>query len=313
MSSPSSRHLQASILFLLVAKYATAQSNPNPILACSFTSNNHCGPTVACGPSNAGFHGTGFAASNNLTYAGCATGDSGNDCSNSAITSGVGNGCGQCWHLQPQTNYFSNPGKTVGTSVVVKINDQCTDPSYCDQTLERPLNTGYGKQAHFDLCEDSGVSAQFFGEIGVGVVMGLAQLLPDCSALDNGPYGSGLGKLDGSSAGSASGSGVRGAAKKAAAVVNDNPKLVVAPANPSTTLAAVDISRTAAPPTVPTTPTTLVAVVSSSTPRLSASPSLTTAASSALQNAGDSGSNGQKEAKDVGNDEEEDDCVTEEL
>ena len=81
--------------------------------------------------------------------------------------------------------------------MVVKINDQCTDPGYCDQTETRDVNTRYGKQVHFDLCNATGVTKQFFGSVEVGVVMGLAQRLPDCSALDNGPFGSELGTLGG--------------------------------------------------------------------------------------------------------------------
>ena len=59
------------------------------------------------------------------------------------------------------------------------------------------MNTRYGKQVHFDLCNATGVTNQFFGEVRVGVVMGLAQRLPDCSALDDGPFGSDLGTLGG--------------------------------------------------------------------------------------------------------------------
>lgn len=59
------------------------------------------------------------------------------------------------------------------------------------------MNTRYGKQVHFDLCNATGVTEQFFGEVEVGVVMGLAQRLPDCSKLDDGPFGSQLGTLGG--------------------------------------------------------------------------------------------------------------------
>lgn len=92
--------------------------------------------------------------------------------------------------------------------MVVKINDQCTDLGYCDQTEAHPVNTGYGKEVHIDLCAGSGVTEQFFGAVGPGVLTGLAQLLPDCSALDNGPFGSGLGSLDGSSSASSSSSSI---------------------------------------------------------------------------------------------------------
>jgi len=85
----------------------------------------------------------------------------------------------------------------------VKINDQCTDPGYCDQ-LEGSnavnLNTKYNKDVHFDLCNATGVTNQFFGQIGAGVATGYAQQLPDCSALDNGRFGSKLGTLNGGAA-----------------------------------------------------------------------------------------------------------------
>lgn len=84
--------------------------------------------------------------------------------------------------------------------MVVKINDQCTDAGYCDQeegSNNANVNTRYGKQVHFDLCNATGVTNQFFGQIAAGVVMGLAQRLDDCSALDDGPFGSKLGTLGG--------------------------------------------------------------------------------------------------------------------
>lgn len=79
----------------------------------------------------------------------------------------------------------------------MKINDQCTDPKYCDQEEfgnKLNLNTGYDKQVHFDLCNASGVTDQFFGQVGIGVATGLAQQV-DCSELDNGAFGSGLGDI----------------------------------------------------------------------------------------------------------------------
>ena len=170
----------------LLPTLTIAQSNPYPILTSSFTWNQICGPTVACGPSAAGVYGTGYAAANNVTYA-----------DNQPIINGVGAGCGQCWHLQPQIDEFPINKLKIGTSVVVKINDQCTDPGYCDQTETSDVNTRYGKQVHFDLCNATGVTNQFFGQIAAGVVMGLAQRLPDCSALDDGPFGSDLGTLGG--------------------------------------------------------------------------------------------------------------------
>lgn len=86
---------------------------------------------------------------------------------------------------------------------MVKINDQCTDAGYCDQeegSNTANVNTLYKKDVHFDLCNATGVTHQFFGQIGAGVAIGYAQQLPDCSALDDGPFGSQLGTLDGGAA-----------------------------------------------------------------------------------------------------------------
>lgn len=85
----------------------------------------------------------------------------------------------------------------------MKINDQCTDAGYCDQeegSNTAHVNTLYKKDVHFDLCNATGVTNQFFGQIGAGVAIGYAQQLPDCSALDDGPFGSQLGTLDGGAA-----------------------------------------------------------------------------------------------------------------
>ena len=176
----------SSITILLFTALTTAQ-NIGPVFTSSFTWNAQCGPTVACGPSAAGFSGTGFAAANNVTYA-----------AGQPIVNGVGKGCGQCWHLMPQDDAYQSNGKSLGTPVVVKINDQCTDPKYCDQEEfgnNTPLNTGYGKQVHFDLCDQSGVTKQFFGEISAGVALGLAQQV-ECNVLNYGKFGSKMGKLE---------------------------------------------------------------------------------------------------------------------
>ena len=161
--------------------------NPNPVLTASFTWNDKCGRKVACGPSSAGVKGIGTTAANNLTFA-----------SGQSLVNGHGAGCGQCWHLQPQKNPFPTNGKGFGTPVIARINDQCTDGGYCDQTESRPLNKGYGRQVHFDLCGETGTAAQFFGEGGRGVLVGIAQLELDCQRLTHhGPQGSEAGPVRG--------------------------------------------------------------------------------------------------------------------
>lgn len=159
-----------------------------PVYTSSFTWNQLCGPTVACGPESAGHHGIGFAAANNMIYR-----------AGQQNVNGVGKGCGECWHLQPKANAYEGNGKKLGTAVVVKINDECTDRGYCDQVEfdnTSPLNTGYQKQVHFDLCNSSGVTNQFFGEIGIGVATGLAEQV-DCAELTNGPFGSNISPIHG--------------------------------------------------------------------------------------------------------------------
>ena len=229
---------------LLFTSLATAQIL-GPVMTSSFTWNAKCGPTVASGPSAAGFHGTGFAAANNVTYA-----------AGQPIKNGVGAGCGQCWHLMPEQNAYSAPGKSLGTNVVVKINDQCTDPKYCDQEEfgnNTPFNTGYHKQVHFDLCDQSGVTKQFFGEIEAGVALGLAQQV-ECHMLNYGTFGSKMGKIEEASGSGSSGihisggqldsnslpAGGEGTTSSSSAMGGaQSPSTSAAVAQPSTTLATV--------------------------------------------------------------------------
>ncbi|KAI4267756.1 MAG: hypothetical protein L6R38_008107 [Xanthoria sp. 2 TBL-2021] len=168
-----------------------------PIYKASFTWNNKCGDHVACGPGAAAPKGIGSAAINTLAFNnpnGAIDGEG-----NIPYVYGAAGACGACWHLQPQSNRFPSNGKSLGTPIVVKINDECPDDGYCDQTKEHPTNTGgYDAPVHFDLCSEGGeggAAQQFFGEIGPGVVMGLAQFDPDCAGLHNGPFGSGAGTL----------------------------------------------------------------------------------------------------------------------
>ena len=70
--------------------------------------------------------------------------------SSKPIVNGVGAGCGQYWHLQPQTNVYPSNGKNVGAPIVVNVNDQCPDAGYCQQSDQTPLND-YDTMLHFDL------------------------------------------------------------------------------------------------------------------------------------------------------------------
>ncbi|KAL8693547.1 MAG: hypothetical protein Q9218_001633 [Villophora microphyllina] len=165
-----------------------------PVVKASFTWNNNCGPTVACGPATAGVQGVGAAALNTLAFQNPHGAIDG--IGNVPIVNGVGAACGACWHLQPQTDWYPSNGKSVGKPIVVKINDQCPDGGYCDQTIDHPTNTGgYNAPVHFDLCAATGAAQQFFGAIGPGVILGLAQFDPDCAGLNDGQLGASMGTL----------------------------------------------------------------------------------------------------------------------
>ena len=149
----------------------------------SFTWNDNCGSTVACGPSAAGVQGIGAAALNTQAYM-----------AGKSILNGVGAGCGQCWHLQPLTDVYPSNGKNVGTPIVVKINDQCPDAGYCQQSDQAPLNQ-CNKPLHFDLCAATGAAQAFFGEIPPGVLLGVAKYDPTCAGLEDGHFGASQGTL----------------------------------------------------------------------------------------------------------------------
>ncbi|KAL9615593.1 MAG: hypothetical protein Q9204_008749, partial [Flavoplaca sp. TL-2023a] len=115
-----------------------------PILRASFTSNKLCGQTISCnaGKNNdhTGVKGVGATAVNKMLFGGppgVYDGSGGHSNIN-----GLGGGCGSCWTLTPGFNYYEDNGIPLGKTVVVRINDECTDPGYCDQTPDSPLNTG---------------------------------------------------------------------------------------------------------------------------------------------------------------------------
>ena len=171
------------------------------ILRASFTSNKLCGQTISCnaGKNNdhTGVKGVGATAVNKMLFGGppgVYDGSGGH-----SNVNGLGGGCGSCWTLTPGLNYYEDNGIPLGKTVVVRINDECTDPGYCDQTPDSPLNTGptediqpsgkFEAPVHFDLCEATGVAAAFFGELKTGVAMGAARYNPDCTGLEDGEFG----------------------------------------------------------------------------------------------------------------------------
>lgn len=204
-------HHKAEILKQLVAKHyhstkqKQAKRQDYPVLRASFTSNPTCGASISCNAGKysnyTGVGGTGAAAVNSMLFGGPpGVYDGSGGYSN---VNGVGPACGTCWTLTPGYNYYESNGMSLGQTVVVKINDACADPGYCDQCTERPLNTGplsnmqpsgpFNAQVHFDLCEATGVAKAFFGQIGTGVAIGAAQYNPGCSGLTDGQFGGSTG------------------------------------------------------------------------------------------------------------------------
>ena len=111
------------------------------------------------------------------------------------MTNGIGVACGQCWLVQPLSDVYPNPNNlAIGHPIVVKINDRCADGGVCDQCPERP-NNQYGQRMHFDLCSVTGGAQAFFGQIPPGVLLGVAQWLPDCAGWDDGQFGASQGSL----------------------------------------------------------------------------------------------------------------------
>ncbi|KAI4231177.1 MAG: hypothetical protein L6R40_007822 [Gallowayella cf. fulva] len=184
---------------------AHAKRQGNPILRASFTSNPTCGQTISCNAgkynTHTGVKGIGATAVNGMLFGGAPGVYDGS--SGYKNVNGVGGACGSCWTLTPGYNYHESNGKSLGHTVVVRINDACTDKGYCDQSPAHPLNTGpldkmqpsgkYDGQVHFDLCQATGVSAAFFGAtnggLNAGVAIGAAQYNPDCTGLEDGNFG----------------------------------------------------------------------------------------------------------------------------
>ncbi|EXJ59873.1 hypothetical protein A1O7_04020 [Cladophialophora yegresii CBS 114405] len=94
---------------------------------------------------------------------------------------GQGPACGTCWKLVGQTDSSGNKLSNAGTSVVVMINNLCpaNGNPLCSQNGLSGTNQ-YGANINFDLCSDSGASAAFFGNSGVGLAVGTATQV-DCS------------------------------------------------------------------------------------------------------------------------------------
>ena len=177
----------------------------HPIIRASFTSNPTCGVSISCNAGRysnfTGVGGIGAAAVNSLLFGGPpGVFDGSGGYTN---INGVGPSCGTCWTLTPGYDYYESNGMSLGQTVVVKINDACADPGYCDQCMDRPMNSGplfnvqpsgmFNAYVHFDLCEATGVAQAFFGQIGTGVAIGAAQYNPDCSGLMDGQFGASLG------------------------------------------------------------------------------------------------------------------------
>ncbi|GAW00966.1 endoglucanase V-like protein [Lentinula edodes] len=112
----------------------------------SFTQYSGCG-SPACGISASGY----TAAINQLAFG-------------SSPGLGAGDACGRCFQLtgtaDPYSPSFTGPFK----SIVVKVTDMCPaagNQQWCGQTSSNTLNS-FGKEFHFDICEDTGGAGAFF-------------------------------------------------------------------------------------------------------------------------------------------------------
>ena len=156
----------------------------------SFTWNPSCPSSVSCGW--AGQAGLGAAAINTAQFYLSTGGEHANN--------GIGSACGECWHIQPETDCYPSNGLQVGKPAVVKINDECPDAGVCDFNTTRnskPTGEYDDAEVHLDLCGDTKVTEWFYGQIGSGVIMGKAQKI-DCEPYwDDGQFGSSAGSIQG--------------------------------------------------------------------------------------------------------------------
>jgi len=94
---------------------------------------------------------------------------------------GAGPACGTCYKLTSSTDSSGKTLSNAGNSIVVQITNLCPAQGnpLCSQSGLTGTNQ-YGANVNFDLCIDSGASAAFFGNSGVGLALGTAEKV-DCS------------------------------------------------------------------------------------------------------------------------------------
>ncbi|KAF8901462.1 endoglucanase V-like protein, partial [Gymnopilus junonius] len=117
-----------------------------PSGSASFTMYTGCNQP-ACGKAASGY----TAAINQLAFG-------------SAPGTGPGDACGRCFALTGSADPYSPSFTGPFTSIIVKVTDMCPvagNQEWCGQTKSTPTNQ-YGKNFHFDICEDTGGSAVFF-------------------------------------------------------------------------------------------------------------------------------------------------------
>ncbi|KAJ3929288.1 MAG: endoglucanase V-like protein [Lentinula lateritia] len=132
------------VLFSIVAAVHGWVQQPSG--STSFTQYSGCG-SPACGISASGY----TAAINQLAFG-------------SSPGLGAGDACGRCFQLtgtaDPYSPSFTGPFK----SIVVKVTDMCPaagNQQWCGQTSSNTVNS-FGKEFHFDICEDTGGAGAFF-------------------------------------------------------------------------------------------------------------------------------------------------------
>ncbi|KAI9464418.1 endoglucanase V-like protein [Lactarius psammicola] len=77
---------------------------------------------------------------------------------------GAGDACGRCFKVTATADPFSSGFTGPFNSIILKANNLCPvtgNEKWCGQTTSKPTNS-FGKETHFDLCQDSGAAAAFF-------------------------------------------------------------------------------------------------------------------------------------------------------
>ncbi|KAK0444210.1 endoglucanase V-like protein [Desarmillaria tabescens] len=155
--------LKLGAILLALGSSALAGYVQNASGTASFTHYSGCS-SPACGKTATGY----TAAMNQLAF-GASSG------------LGAGDACGRCFAITGSADPYSTSYTGPFYSIVVKVTDLCPvsgNEVWCGQT-QSSLTNDYGMPFHFDICEDTGGSAEFFPS-GHGALTGTFEEV-DCS------------------------------------------------------------------------------------------------------------------------------------